>query len=58
MGLGFVVMDEVHYLADRSRGAVWEEVIIHLPESVTVVSLSATVSQRRGVRRVAGHGAR
>ncbi|QIK68483.1 DEAD/DEAH box helicase [Nocardioides sp. HDW12B] len=43
-GLGFVVMDEVHYLADRSRGAVWEEVIIHLPESVAVVSLSATVS--------------
>jgi ATP-dependent RNA helicase HelY len=38
------VMDEVHYLADRSRGAVWEEVIIHLPESVAVVSLSATVS--------------
>lgn len=43
-GLGYVVMDEVHYLADRSRGAVWEEVIIHLPESVAVVSLSATVS--------------
>lgn len=43
-GLRFVVMDEVHYLADRSRGAVWEEVIIHLPESVAVVSLSATVS--------------
>jgi ATP-dependent RNA helicase HelY len=44
LGLGYVVMDEVHYLADRSRGAVWEEVMIHLPESVTVVSLSATVS--------------
>src|SRR6201988_2453513 len=29
-GLGYVVMDEVHYLADRMRGAVWEEVIIHL----------------------------
>ena len=43
-GLGFVVMDEVHYLADRFRGAVWEEVIIGLPESVAVVSLSATVS--------------
>ncbi|MGA8987519.1 DEAD/DEAH box helicase [Aeromicrobium sp.] len=42
--LGFVVMDEVHYLADRMRGAVWEEVIIHLPESVSVISLSATVS--------------
>ena len=37
-------MDEVHYLADRTRGAVWEEVIIHLPESVALVSLSATVS--------------
>jgi len=43
-GLGFVVMDEVHYLADRFRGAVWEEVIIHLPEAVTVIGLSATVS--------------
>src|SRR5689334_3832744 len=43
-GLGYVVLDEVHYLADRSRGAVWEEVIIHLPESVRVVALSATVS--------------
>ena len=42
--LGYVVMDEVHYLADRFRGAVWEEVIIHLPASVTVVALSATVS--------------
>ncbi|GGC83617.1 hypothetical protein GCM10011512_07980 [Tersicoccus solisilvae] len=43
-GLGYVVMDEVHYLADRFRGAVWEEVIIHLPDSVRLVSLSATVS--------------
>ncbi len=42
--LGYVVMDEVHYLADRFRGAVWEEVIIHLPEDVLLVSLSATVS--------------
>jgi len=42
--LGFVVMDEVHYLADRFRGAVWEEVIINLPESVSIISLSATVS--------------
>ena len=42
--LGFVIMDEVHYLADRFRGAVWEEVIIHLPQEVRLVSLSATVS--------------
>lgn len=39
-----VVMDEVHYLADKFRGAVWEEVLIHLMESVQVISLSATVS--------------
>jgi ATP-dependent RNA helicase HelY len=43
-GLAYVVLDEVHYLADRFRGAVWEEVIIHLPESVRLVALSATVS--------------
>jgi len=42
--LAYVVMDEVHYLADRFRGAVWEEVIIHLPRHVKLVSLSATVS--------------
>ncbi|MEP6479930.1 MAG: DEAD/DEAH box helicase [Rhodoglobus sp.] len=42
--LSCVVMDEVHFLADRFRGAVWEEVIIHLPQHVTMVSLSATVS--------------
>ncbi|MBM3686187.1 MAG: DEAD/DEAH box helicase [Actinobacteria bacterium] len=42
--LGFVVMDEVHYLADRFRGPVWEEVIIHLPEGVLLAALSATVS--------------
>ena len=42
--LGYVVMDEVHYLADRFRGAVWEEVILHLPEHVQLASLSATVS--------------
>jgi ATP-dependent RNA helicase HelY len=43
-GLAFVVMDEVHYLADRFRGAVWEEIIVHLPQQVRLVSLSATVS--------------
>src|SRR5205814_9035426 len=43
-GLQTVVMDEVHYLQDPYRGAVWEEVLIHLPLSVSVVCLSATVS--------------
>ena len=43
-GLSYVVMDEVHFLADRMRGAVWEEVILHLSDDVLLVSLSATVS--------------
>lgn len=42
--LAFVVLDEVHYLGDRFRGAVWEEIILHLPKNVRLVSLSATVS--------------
>ena len=43
-GLESVVMDEVHYLQDPYRGAVWEEVLIHLATSVGVVCLSATIS--------------
>ena len=39
-----VVLDEVHYLQDAYRGSVWEEVIIHLPQHVRLVCLSATVS--------------
>ena len=42
--LRYVILDEVHYLADRFRGPVWEEVIIHLPPRVRIVALSATVS--------------
>ena len=42
--LGAVVLDEIHYLADRFRGAVWEEVILRLPDRVQLVGLSATVS--------------
>ncbi|MDO5060295.1 MAG: DEAD/DEAH box helicase [Actinomycetaceae bacterium] len=39
-----IVLDEVHYLADRFRGPVWEEVIIHAPTHIQIVALSATVS--------------
>lgn len=42
--LGVVVLDEVHYLQNSFRGPVWEEVIVHLPEHVQLVCLSATVS--------------
>ena len=43
-GLMTVIMDEVHYLQDPYRGAVWEEVLIHLALSASVVCLSATIS--------------
>src|SRR5690606_17155751 len=58
-GLRHVVLDEVHYLADRSRGAVWEEVIVQLPASVQLAALSATVSNAeefgRWLDQVRGH---
>ncbi len=42
--LAVVILDEVHYLQDRYRGSVWEEVIIHLDRQVQLVNLSATVA--------------
>lgn len=42
--LQVVIMDEVHYLKDPYRGAVWEEILILLPREVAIVALSATVS--------------
>lgn len=42
--LRVVVLDEIHYLADRVRGPVWEEVLIQLPQHIQTVALSATVS--------------
>ena len=60
--VGLVILDEVHYLQDPTRGAVWEEVIIHCPRHVQLVCLSATVSnnqefaswvgERRGATRL------
>jgi superfamily II RNA helicase len=49
-GLAFVVLDEVHYLEDRYRGAVWEEVILNAPAHVVLVCLSATVSNAEQLR--------
>ena len=50
--LKYVVMDEVHYLADKFRGAVWEEILIHLSDAVQIISLSATVSNANSKRRI------
>lgn len=49
LDIGLVVMDEVHYLADRNRGVVWEEVLILLPKEIVIVALSATVSNAQEV---------
>ncbi|MDE0652295.1 MAG: DEAD/DEAH box helicase [bacterium] len=48
--LGWVILDEVHYLQDPYRGPVWEEVIIHAPPAVRFVCLSATVSNVGEIR--------
>jgi superfamily II RNA helicase len=42
--LAAVVIDEIHFLDDRERGTVWEEVLIYLPPDVRIVGLSATLS--------------
>jgi superfamily II RNA helicase len=42
--LGYVVLDECHYMGDEGRGTVWEEIIINCPKAVPLVALSATVS--------------
>ena len=43
--LGCVVFDEVHYINDKERGKIWEETILHLPKSVQMVMLSATIDK-------------
>jgi ATP-dependent RNA helicase HelY len=45
--VGLVILDEVHYLQDPMRGAVWEEVIIHAPQHLQLVCLSATISNNQ-----------
>ena len=35
--------DEIHYINDVDRGSVWEETLMHLPSSVQMVALSATL---------------
>lgn len=41
--VAWVIFDEVHYMRDKSRGVVWEETIILLPDKVHYVFLSATI---------------
>lgn len=43
----YVILDECHYMNDRERGTVWEEIVIHCPSHILFVALSATVSNAK-----------
>ncbi len=47
--IGYVVVDEVHFLSDEQRGVVWEEMLIWCPRHVRLICLSATISNAREV---------
>ena len=38
-----VIFDEIHYIANRERGSVWEECLILLPSDIQIIGLSATI---------------
>lgn len=40
-----MVSDEIHYINDVERGTVWEETLMHLPSTVQMVALSATLRE-------------
>src|SRR5216110_1836495 len=42
--LGYIVLDECHYMGDEGRGTVWEEIIVSAPRDAQLVALSATVA--------------
>ena len=45
----YVILDEVHYIDEFPRGAVWEEVMIQAPRHIHFVGLSATISNYQQV---------
>ncbi len=44
LGCELVILDEAHFLGDRDRGVVWEEIMIYLPARIHLLLLSATIS--------------
>jgi superfamily II RNA helicase len=38
-----VILDEAHFLGDKDRGVVWEEVMIYLAPRIPILMLSATI---------------
>src|SRR5437899_6119928 len=47
--LGYIVLDECHYMGDEGRGTVWEEIIVNAPQDVLLVGLSATVANGKEI---------
>ena len=47
--LGLLCMDEIHWINDKFRGTAWQDSLIKLPTSVTLLGLSATVRQSRKI---------
>ncbi|MDR2460210.1 MAG: DEAD/DEAH box helicase [Deltaproteobacteria bacterium] len=49
VGYNLVILDEAHYLGDKERGVVWEEVLIYMPERVRLLLLSATIRNAKDI---------
>ncbi|CEF61569.1 Superkiller viralicidic activity 2-like 2 [Strongyloides ratti] len=49
--VGYIIMDEGHFLGDESRGHVWEESIINMPKYVKLAILSATLQNRSEIAK-------
>ena len=41
--VGTVIFDEIHYINDLERGHIWEEILIVLPNFISIIMLSATI---------------
>src|SRR5205809_7316601 len=41
-GLGYIVLDECHYMGDEGRGTVWEEIIVSAPKAAARAALPPT----------------
>ncbi|MDQ7850834.1 MAG: DEAD/DEAH box helicase, partial [Armatimonadota bacterium] len=42
-GIGFIILDEAHYLGDSERGTAWEEILMLAPQGARLLLLSASI---------------
>ena len=45
--LAYIILDEIHYINDRDRGTIWEEIIIFRDKNTKLLGLSATIPNAR-----------